>query len=91
METNRNGWSHLNGNRFERQKRTSVHHVPRLQAVEMRSLRSNNVLKTESLAMRMRVGHGRVMLLAGCPYGVQLALIGAPLVLNGSVPPYGKI
>ena len=41
--------------------------------------------------MRMRIGHDRVMLLTGCPYGVQLALIGAALALNGSVPPYGKI
>ena len=42
METNRNGWSDLNGNRFERQNRTSVHHVPRPQTGEMRSLRSSN-------------------------------------------------
>ena len=41
--------------------------------------------------MRMRVGHSRVMLLTGRPYGIPLALIGAPLALNGSVPPYGKI
>ena len=41
--------------------------------------------------MRMRVGHSRVMLLTGRPYGVPLALIRAPLALNGSVSPYGKI
>ena len=41
--------------------------------------------------MRMRVGHSRVMLLTGRPYRVPLALIGAPLALNGSVSPYGKI
>ena len=28
---------------------------------------------------------------AGCPYWIQLVLIGALLALNGSVPPYGKI
>ena len=28
---------------------------------------------------------------AGCPYWIPLVLIGEPLALNGSVPPYGKI
>ena len=32
-----------------------------------------------------------LMLLMGCPYWIPLVLIGAPLALNGSVPPYGKI
>ena len=41
--------------------------------------------------MRMQVGHSRVMLLTGCPYWIPLVLIEAPLALNGSVPPYGKI
>ena len=41
--------------------------------------------------MQMGVGHSRVMLLTGCPYWIPLVLIGAPLALNGSVPPYGKI
>ena len=27
----------------------------------------------------------------GCPYWIPPVLIGAPLALNGSVPPYGKI
>ena len=37
METNRNGWSDLNGN-----KRPSVHNVQRLQTVEVRSAQASS-------------------------------------------------
>ena len=86
METSRNGWSDLNGN-----KRPAFTMTEKFKLSKSGPSGRATSLKTGSPAMRMRVGHSRVMLLTGCPYWIPLVLIGAPLALNGSVPPYGKI
>ena len=86
METNRNGWSDLNVN-----KRPAFTMAEESRLSKRGPSGRATSLKTGSPAMRMRVGHSRVMLLTGCPYWIALAFIGAPLALNASVPPYGKI